>query len=62
MKVLSEDPVEGAPRTLLQTAAKDLVQQVNSIYDGLISLQESQNQSVEVTVTRINQIADEIQH
>ena len=60
MKVLAEDTVEGAPRTLLQTAGKDLVQQLNSIYNGLIDLQESQNQVVDVTVIRINQIADEI--
>jgi flagellar hook-associated protein 1 FlgK len=60
MKVLSEDPVEGAPRTLLQTAGKDLVQQINTIYDGLIDLQETQNQAVMVTVGQINRIADEI--
>jgi len=60
MKTLAEDTVEGAPRTLLQTAGKDLVQQINTIYDGLIDLQETQNQSVAVIVTEINRIADEI--
>jgi len=60
MKTLAEDTVEGAPRTLLQTAGQDLVQQLNSIYDGLVDLQESQNHAVGVTVTQINRIADEI--
>jgi len=60
MKVLAEDTVEGAPRTLLQTAGKDLVQQLNMIYEGLIDLQETQNQAVLVTVDEINRIADEI--
>ena len=60
MKVLAEDTVEGAPRTLLQTAGKDLVQQLNMIYEGLIDLQDTQNQAVLVTVDEINRIADEI--
>ena len=60
MKVLAEDTVEGAPRTLLQTSGKDLVQQLNTIYNGLVDLQDSQNKAVEVTVDRINKIAEEI--
>lgn len=60
MKVLAEDTVEGAPRTLLQTAGKDLVQQLNTIYEGLIDLQDTQNQAVVVTAEQINRIADEI--
>ncbi|MCL2151619.1 MAG: flagellar hook-associated protein FlgK [Oscillospiraceae bacterium] len=60
MKVLAEDPVEGAPRTLLQTAGKDMVQQMNLVYEGLIDLQDIQNTAVTVTVERINRIADEI--
>ena len=60
MKVLAEDPVEGAPRKLLQTAGQDLVQQLNSVYDGLIELQEAQNKAVEITVDEINRIAAEI--
>ena len=60
MKVLAEDTVEGAPRTLLQTAGKDLVQQLNLIYEGLIDLQETQNKAVLDSVGQINRIADEI--
>jgi flagellar hook-associated protein 1 FlgK len=60
MKALSTDVVEGAPRTLLQTAGKDLVQQLNLIYDGIVDLQDIQNQAVLTTVNEINRIADEI--
>ena len=60
MKVLAEDTVEGAPRTLMQTASKDLVQQLNMIYEGLVDLQDTQNQAVSVTVEEINRIANEI--
>jgi len=60
MKVLAEDTVEGAPRTQLQTAGQDLAQQLNTIYDGLIDLQETQNEAVVVTVEQINSIAEEI--
>ena len=60
MKVLSEDTVEGSPRTLLQAAGKDLVQQLNVIYEGLIDLQETQNKAVLDSVGQINRIADEI--
>ena len=60
MKVLAEDTVEGAPRTLLQTAGKDLVQQLNTIYTGIVDLQESQNLMVRTTVDSINKIAKDI--
>jgi len=60
IKVLSEDSVEGAPRKLLQTSGQDLVQQLNSIYEGLIDLQKIQNQAVDVTVGEINRITAEI--
>ncbi|MCL2126048.1 MAG: flagellar hook-associated protein FlgK [Oscillospiraceae bacterium] len=60
IKVLAEDPVEGSPRKLLQTAGNDLAQQLHSIYEGLIDLQDSQNQAVKVTVEDINRIANEI--
>ena len=60
VKVLAEDSVEGAPRKLLQTAGLDLVQQLNSIYEGLIDLQETQNLAVKVTVEEINRIATDI--
>ena len=60
VKVLAEDSVAGETRKLLQTAGLDLVQQLNTIYDGLIDLQESQNLAVKVTVEAINRIASEI--
>jgi flagellar hook-associated protein 1 FlgK len=60
MKVVAEDTVEGAPRKLLQTAGLDLVQQLNTIYEGLIDLQETQNLAVKITVDNINKIAAEI--
>ena len=60
IKELAKDPVEGAPRKLLQTAGMDLVQQLNTIYEGLIDLQSSQNLAVKVTVEEINRMAAEI--
>jgi len=60
MKVLAEDAVEGAPRKNLQTSGLDLVQQLNTIYDGLIDLQTSQNKAVNIVVDDINRIATEI--
>jgi len=60
MKVMAEDPVEGSPRKDLQTAGLDLVQQLNTIYDGLMELQATQNKAVEVIVDNINLIAAEI--
>ena len=60
IKILSTDPVEGSPRKLLQTAGQDLVQQLNSIYAGLVDLQEMQNKAVEVIVEEINGIAEKI--
>ena len=60
IKVLAEDTVEGAPRKLLQSSGQDMVQQLNSIYEGLMELQDSQNRAVEVTVGDINRIAKEI--
>ena len=60
IKILAEDTVEGSPRKLLQTTAQDLVQQLGSIYDGLVDLQEIQNKAVEITVGEINRIAEEI--
>ena len=60
VKVLAEDTVEKAPRKLLQTAGLDLVKQINTIYAGLIDLQESQNLAVKITVEEINRIAKDI--
>jgi len=60
MKILAEDTVEGAPRKLLQTAGLDLVQQLNTIYAGLMDLQDTQNKAVQITVDEINRISKEI--
>jgi flagellar hook-associated protein 1 FlgK len=57
MTTVSADAVSGAPRTLLQTAAMDLVQQLNSIYKGLIDFQEVENRAVETKAGDINRIA-----
>ena len=60
IKVLAEDTVEGAPRKLLQIAGKDMTQHLNTIYAGLIELQESQDVAVDTTVNKINWIGQEI--
>ena len=57
MKSVSHDPVSGAPRTLMQTAAMDLVQQLNMIYDGLIDFQKVENRAVETKIGDINRMA-----
>ena len=59
-KILAEDPVEGAQRTLMRDAGTYLTQQLNSIYDGLTELQSLQNDAVKTTVDEINTIASEI--
>ncbi|MCL2078470.1 MAG: flagellar hook-associated protein FlgK [Oscillospiraceae bacterium] len=60
MTIVATDPVSGAPRTLMQTAAMDLVQQLNMIYDGLIDLQRSENRAVQTKTEDVNRIAKEI--
>jgi len=60
MKILAEDPVSGAPRTLMQTSAMDLVQQLNLIYQGLIDFQKVENKAVETKVGDINRMAEDI--
>ena len=60
VKVIAQDPVESAQRTLLKTAGMDLVQQFNSIYQGLVDLQDTQDQAVKVIVDDVNRIANEI--
>jgi len=57
MTVISADPVSGAPRTLMQTTAMDLVQQMNLIYDGLIDFQRVENKAVETKIDDINEMA-----
>ena len=60
MKIIAEDPVAGAPRTLMQTAGMDLVQQLNMIYDGLLDFQKIENRAVETKVDDINRITKNI--
>ena len=60
VKVLADDSVKGESRKLLQTAGLDLVQELNTIYEGLIGLQESQNVAIKFTVEEINRIAEEL--
>ena len=60
MSVLAKDPVSGAPRTLMQTTAMDLVQQLNMIYQGLVDFQTVENKAVETKVGDINRIARDI--
>ena len=60
VKIVAEDPVAGAPRTLMQTAAMDLVQQLNMMYDGLIDLQNVENRAVETKIGDINRLAREM--
>ena len=60
MTIVAQDPVAGAPRTLMQTAAMDLVQQFNMIYQGLIDFQNVENKAVETKVGDINRISEHI--
>jgi len=60
MTIVAADPVSGAPRTLMQTAAMDLIQQLNMIYDGLIDFQKVENRAVETKTGDINRIAKDI--
>ena len=60
MTVVAQDPVAGAPRTLMQTTAMDLVQQLNSIYQGLIDFQSVENRAVITKTNDINRMAQDI--
>jgi len=60
MTIVSQDPVSGAPRTLMQTTAMDLVQQLNSIYQGLIDFQTVENRAVSTKTNDINRIAQDL--
>ena len=60
ISVVATDPVEKAQRKLLQTAGLDLVKQLNTIYAGLIDLQDSQNLAIKTTVEDINRMAKDI--
>ena len=60
IETLSKDTVESAQRTLLKDEGLYLAQQFNTIYAGLIDLQNTYNEVVKVTVEKINNIADQI--
>jgi len=60
MTKVSADPVAGAPRTLMQTAAMDLVQQMNMIYEGLIDFQKVENKAIETKIGDVNTMAKDI--
>ena len=60
MTLVAADPVAGAPRTLMQTSAMDLVQQLGMIYQGLIDFQKVENNAVETKTGDINRIAQDI--
>ena len=60
MTIVSHDPVSGAPRTLMQTTAMDLVQQLNMIYQGLIDFQSVENKAIATKTGDINRIAGDI--
>ena len=60
MTEIAKDPVSGAPRTLMQTTAMDLVQQLNMMYEGLVDFQKVENRAVETKVGDINRMAKEI--
>jgi len=60
MTKVSADPVAGAPRTLMQTAAMDLVQQLNMVYEGLIDFQKVENKAIETKIGDVNTMAKDI--
>jgi len=60
MSIVAQDPVAGAPRTLMQTAAMDLVQQFNMIHQGLVDFQKVENRAVETKIGDINRMAHDL--
>jgi len=60
MTIVSHDTVAGAPRTLMQTTAMDLVQQLNMVYQGLIDFQTVENRAIATKTGDINRIAEDI--
>ena len=60
MTTVAADPVSGAPRTSLQTAAKDMIQQLNMIHEGLMNLQAVENRAVIQKTEDINRIAEHL--
>jgi len=60
MTIISQDPVSGAPRTLMQTTAMDFVQQLNMIHEGLIDFQKVENRAIQTKVGDINRMAKDL--
>lgn len=60
MKVLSEDPVSGAPRVLMQTTAEDLIAMLRMNHAGLVALQESENRAVVTKTGEVNRRLENI--
>jgi len=60
MTIVSHDPVSGAPRTLMQTAAMDMVQQFHMIHQGLIDFQKVENLAVVTKTEEINRRAQDM--
>ena len=57
MTIISQDPVAGAPRKLMQTAAMDLAQQFRMIHQGLIDFQRVEDEAVRTKIDDINTIS-----
>jgi len=60
MTIVAQDPVSGAPRTLMQTTAMDFVQQLNMIHEGLIDFQKVENRAIETKIGDINRMAKDL--
>ena len=54
MTLVSQDPVAGAPRKLMQTSAMDLAQQLKMIHQGLIDFQRVEDEAVRTKIDDIN--------
>ena len=60
MTIVSHDTVAGAPRTLMQTTAMDLVQQLNMVHQGLLDFQAVENRAIVTKTGDINRMAEHI--
>ena len=60
MTIVAQDPVSGAPRTLMRTSAMDMVQQLNMIHDSLINFQQIENRAIVTKTNEINRMAQGI--
>jgi len=60
MTTVAANPASAAPRTSLQTSAKDMVQQFNMIHEGLMNLQAVENTAVRQKTYDINRMAEQL--